>query len=90
MPGAHEGAASCGAVLVSFAAHNRHLLAPAGQTPLPSAGRTRFYVLTTDGLLTAEASEEDLGENRHVLSPLFHSAHALISEMHDSDALHGA
>jgi hypothetical protein len=88
--GAHEGPRVAAQSLISFAAHNRHHLAPTTQTPVPSPGRTRFYVLTTDGLLTAEAPEDDLGENRHALSPLFHSAHALISEMHDSDAVLGA
>jgi hypothetical protein len=49
--------------------------------PLPQQGHTRFYVLTTDGVFTAEIPEIDLGENHHALSTLFHTAHALIYEI---------
>jgi hypothetical protein len=42
-------------------------------------------VLTVRGILTAEASEADLGENRHVLSPLFYAAQELITEMRKVD-----
>jgi hypothetical protein len=49
--------------------------------PLPAAGRTRFYVLTTGGIFTAEASTEDLGEGRHRLSPLFYKGNDVITEL---------
>jgi hypothetical protein len=51
------------------------------KSPLPKVGFTRFYVVTRSGLFTAEAKENDLGENRHALSPLFHAAHELIHEI---------
>jgi hypothetical protein len=35
--------------------------------------------------LTAEAREVDLGENRHLLSPLFYAAQELITEMRKVD-----
>lgn len=46
--------------------------------PVPTAGFTRFYFLTFDGVQTAEGKEEDMGNNRHALSPLFLKAHELI------------
>lgn len=51
------------------------------KTPLPKEGFTRFYFVTSSGLFTFEEKEEDLGEGRSVLSPLFHSAHELITEL---------
>src|SRR5438067_1523541 len=49
--------------------------------PLPDAGRVRFYVLTLDGMFTAEAVDRDLGEERHTLSPLFFAAHEVITQL---------
>jgi hypothetical protein len=79
--GQHEGPAVAARSLISYADHNLKQLAPAAETPLPRPGYTRFYVLTQNGTLTAEAKEIDLGENRHALSPLFYSAQELITEM---------
>ena len=46
--------------------------------PLPALGLTKFYFLTFDGVRTVEGKEDDMGNNRHALSPLFHKAHDLI------------
>jgi hypothetical protein len=54
--------------------------------PLPDDGRVRFYARTFDGLMVAEANEKTLGQQRHRLSPLFLSAHAVISAIRESDA----
>jgi len=53
--------------------------------PLPALGRTRFYVVTDQGVLTAEASEDLLGNEEHQLSPLFHQVHKLIAYMRAAD-----
>ena len=81
--GQHEGPAVAARSLISFANHNLKQLTPTTHTPLPRPGYTRFYVLTQSGTLTAEAKEMELGENRHVLSPLFYSAQELITEMRE-------
>jgi hypothetical protein len=47
--------------------------------PLPRLSHARFYLLATSGAWTYEALEQDLGNNRLQLSPLFHSAHAVIA-----------
>ena len=39
--------------------------------PYPELGRFRFYVLTRDGVYTAEAGEDELVGGQHALSPLF-------------------
>lgn len=53
--------------------------------PLPEPSYTRFYLLTGNGVLTAEAKEDDLGNNRHALSPLFYKGQELISEVRAVD-----
>jgi hypothetical protein len=69
-----------------FAEAESHLadFAPATSTPLPAVGRVRFYIRTFEGTLTAEASEDDLGEMRHVLSPVFHAGHAVIAAVNEA------
>ncbi len=47
--------------------------------PLPHPQHSRFYLLTTMGVWTAEGPDQDLGHNRHALSRLFHRAHAVIT-----------
>jgi hypothetical protein len=83
--GQHPGPAEAARSLVSSAVQHRQRLGRTTETPLPRPGHTRFFVLTRQGILTAEAKEEDLGENRHALSPLFYSAHELIAEMRKVD-----
>jgi hypothetical protein len=58
---------------------------PTKSYPLPKPSYTRFYLLTGNGVLTTEAKEDDLGNNRHLLSPLFYKGHELISEVRAVD-----
>jgi hypothetical protein len=71
--------------LVAFAAHNMNQMKPTADYPLPEQHRTRFYLLTSQGVFTADALEQELGENRHVLSPLFYAAQTLIHEIRTSE-----
>ncbi len=48
--------------------------------PLPKNGYTRFYFLTSEGIYTYEAKEDDLGNERLPMSSLFHKAHELITQ----------
>lgn len=65
---------------VHSATANLGKLKPASQHPLPAVGQTRFYVLTPEGLFSAEAVEKELGENRHELSPLFFAGQEVITQ----------
>lgn len=67
--------------LVAKAATETHYFKPAIDHTLPSEGMTRFYLRTDAGLLTAEAPENELGENRHPLSALFHTAHEVLTQI---------
>jgi hypothetical protein len=51
------------------------------EPPLPGVGLTRLLAVTPDGLRGAVAPEDDLGGNRHELSPLFHAAHEVITQI---------
>ena len=44
---------------------------PTKTFPYPEVGRMKFYVLTKDGVYTAEAGEDELVKGQHALSPLF-------------------
>jgi hypothetical protein len=52
---------------------------PAESYPLPEPDRYRFYLVTRQGVLTAEAAERDLLLNRHDFSRLAHHAQAVMS-----------
>jgi hypothetical protein len=48
---------------------------------LPGTGRVTMRVLTYEGQRAVEADEQDLGQNRHRFSELFHAAHVVIAEV---------
>jgi hypothetical protein len=79
--GAHESVRAAAARFVAAATGFLSHLEKTDRYPLPSAGRTRFYVLTTDGIYTAEAGEEELGGGSLPLSPLFSHGHEVITEL---------
>ncbi len=78
--GQHEGPRKAG--LDYLAAVPRYLerATPAKEFPLPELGRTRFYFMTRDGVFTVDAAEDDLGNNRSPLSPLFFKAQEVITQ----------
>ncbi|HJP91266.1 MAG TPA: hypothetical protein VJ875_04875 [Pyrinomonadaceae bacterium] len=47
--------------------------------PYPPVGRMKFYVLTREGVYTAEADEEELVRGQHALSPLFLAGNEVLS-----------
>ena len=48
--------------------------------PLPAPGQTSFYVFTPEGVFGAEVAEQDLGQGRHALSPLFQAGQGVITQ----------
>ena len=79
--GQHPESAASAKSLVEIAGNNLSKFTPTRKFPLPALGHTRFFVVTARGVLTAEAAEDDLGNNRLPLSTVFHAGHALIAEM---------
>jgi hypothetical protein len=60
-------------------------LAPEPVANLPQPGNVILRALTFDGHLAATAPENDLGYGRHSLSPVFHAAHEVITELRQID-----
>jgi hypothetical protein len=69
-----------------FAEAEAHLkeFAPASDLGLPTPGHVRFFLWTFKGLLSADGFEDDLGNMRHALSPVFFRAQAVISAIRES------
>src|SRR5205814_4760468 len=57
--------------------------------PLPIEGLTQFVSVTREGLYGTVASEGELGENRHRLSPLFYPAQDVITQSSGVEASFG-
>ena len=83
--GGQNGPRMAGRNLIGAAQAFVALAAAAPSYDFPEPGMTRFYLLTGNGVLTAGASEEDLGNMRHAFSPLFHHGHNLMSEVRAVD-----
>jgi hypothetical protein len=77
--GQHEGPRKASEAFLAFAPRFIAHTKPTTVFPLPTEGHTRFYFLCFDGVRTAEAKEEDLGNDRLALSPLFRKAHEVIT-----------
>jgi hypothetical protein len=83
--GSHEGPQRSAQALLAIAPRFREHCEATTKYPLPKKAHVRFYLLTQQTTLTAEALEDDLGNNRNPLSPLFHQAHELITEVRAID-----
>lgn len=79
--GEHEPVAQATATFISLAHKYHGQMQPTTSFPAPTPGNVRFYLLTFSGVLTFEANEQELGNQRHELSPLFHMAHGVIANV---------
>lgn len=78
--GQHEKPRIACLSFLSFAKEYISHLESVTDFPLPRKGQTIFYFLTVNGTLRYEAKEDDLGNGRLPLSPLFQKAHEVITE----------
>lgn len=78
--GQHDGPRKACESFLEFAPQFINQLQPTNEFPFPAVGNTRFYFLTCDGIFTVETLEDDLGNNRVPLSPLFHKAQEVITQ----------
>jgi len=79
--GAHERVARENAKLLTTLSAHLSAMWPSTDDTLPTDGRTSIRALTNEGQRLFEASENDLGEGRSELSPVFHAAHSVIGEL---------
>jgi hypothetical protein len=56
-------------------------MSPTKSFEYPAPGRVKFYVLTRDGVFTAEATWEELLGKEHELSPLFGASHEVLTRL---------
>jgi ankyrin repeat protein len=77
----HDSVRESNATMLRSANQFRTQMKPTSNFPLPSVGHVVFYALTDAGVLMAAAGKDDLGENRHTLSPLFYAGHEVISAL---------
>lgn len=79
--GEHEHIAAASlAFLDSVEAHLDAYDSDTGDAP-PPRGEAVLRALTYGGRLAVRAAEDDLGHDRHVLSPVFHRAHEVITHV---------
>jgi hypothetical protein len=79
--GSHDRPAAAARNLAIGVARNMDLFKKTSDTKGPKPGETKFFVLVDNDVLGASAKEDDLGQNKHKLSPVFHAAHAVITEV---------
>lgn len=77
--GAHETLRKAAQAMVALAGKFQPHATATKEFPTPKDGQTIFYLMTDAGVFTVAAPEQDLGEERHAWSPLFHAGHEVIS-----------
>jgi hypothetical protein len=65
--------------LLQFSREFDDKLIKVSEYPLPKPDMTRFYVIKPGVILSAEFMDDELGNNKLPLSPLFHKGHELIT-----------
>jgi len=79
--GEHDPVANAAKKFVEGAGEHLREMAPADEQPRPGAGQVSFYVLTSEGVVGANRFEQDLGEGRDALSPLFYAGQDVITQL---------
>jgi hypothetical protein len=79
--GQHEGPRNAARHLLAVAGGFLSQFSPTQQFPLPKANMVNIFLLTFSGVLFAEDTQDNLGYYRSPISPLFHAAHALITQI---------
>jgi hypothetical protein len=79
--GGHQAVVHENAKLLAVLAEHQAEMSPSTDHSLPRLGRTIIRALTADGQRVFESDENELGEGRSPLSPVFHSAHGVITQL---------
>jgi hypothetical protein len=78
---AHEEVRRANAAFFQAANQYRNHLQPCDTYPIPEEHSTLFYVFTDNGILTASALENELGDGEHALSEQFYAGHDVITQL---------
>jgi hypothetical protein len=87
--GEHERVAAVTRRLVTMAEEAVDAIPSVADDALPPEGATTMRVLTYEGPHAVTAPEDDFGNGRHKLSPLFHGAQDVITELRLLDEARG-
>jgi hypothetical protein len=79
--GGHEAVRRENANLLAVLGEQLAEMSPSTDQSLPREGRTIIRALTFDGQRSFEAAENELGQGESALSPVFHAAHAVITQL---------
>ncbi|RIK19727.1 MAG: hypothetical protein DCC52_14995 [Chloroflexi bacterium] len=78
--GQHATVARASVAFIQAAEKYYPKMTPTQGFPSPAVGRVKFYVLTYSGAYTIDIGENDLGNKRHELSPLFYYGQEVITQ----------
>lgn len=84
--GEHEPVREASAEFLRTAGGLASRMEPTTDRPLPSAGHVRFYVVTADGVRTAEAEEAALAGGSHPLSALYAKGQDVLTAVREADS----
>ena len=79
--GAHQTVVHANAALLAELAAELDRLAAGEDLSVPAVGRTVIRAMTYDGPRAYEAAEDDIGNGRDPMSPVFHAAHGVITQL---------
>jgi hypothetical protein len=79
--GGHDTVRAANRAFLTVLAQHLALLEPEPEAAMPAADRVVIRAMTREGAVAAEAAEDDLGHHRHPLSPAFHTAHGVLTEL---------
>ena len=83
--GEHKNVRPAALSLVKAAEPQLKLMQKTEKFPIPKQGEIFFYVVTPKGIFTYSAKEDDLGNKKDKLFPLFYKGQELITQMRIAD-----
>jgi hypothetical protein len=78
---ASEEVANAAKQFVAASSAHVSAMSRATEQPLPGPGEVRFYVVSGEGIFTAQVPEEELGEGKNALSPLFFAGQNVLTQI---------
>jgi len=79
--GGHEAVIRENSRLLEVLSGHLAEMTPSTEQSLPGLGRTIIRALAADGQRVFESAENDLGQGRSPLSPVFHAAQGVITQL---------
>ncbi len=79
--GPYQGPRRAASELLAEAHQFSEYCQPTTEYPLPATGNIRFFLMRPPVTLTAERSQAELAQGKHVLSPLFFKCNELLTEI---------